>query len=510
MKKLTKILAALLVCFTAFSTVSMAAEEAVTDTQTETTQPDIVLPASPKKITYKNYKDASVEIMWDAVEGADGYNVYLKKNNEWIYQMSVTDTTARFEDFLRCNRYRVGVKSYIIVDGVKYESAEYTEKRVYGFSGLPNMDGELNTMATPEGVKLSWPAYKGLSYYRIYIWKNGKWNKITDIKDTDASEYVYRDVEVGKKYRFAIKPWVKSKHMGKYYGGGLGSFSITYTEDFTKSEIITKDHVAYCLIHKLRWTGVQGADGYELYIYKNSEWQLVDMVNDTVYTVEGLEASTRYKLKVRAYFDADGKRTYGTFSEEYSVTTDQAFIDAYRLEELKEYFTDGDWSVKLSPKKDNKENSYTLTLAVSGKKIYAKYDYKNKKIKDVEYFVSTDKNQVYVIYDDSKTYAVMPDGKAKSFIYEIMNMISAIDMSDVNKVVGKTTIYKDQTAVAEYYRNKEIGIQKKTYYFINEKLSGLKINYTNGKAEAFTSVEITDTPSASLFKIPSGYKKVTY
>ena len=88
-------------------------------------------------------------------------------------------------------------------------------------------------------------------------------------------------------------------------------------------------------------------------------------------------------------------------------------------------------------------------------------------------------------------------------------MAALLDMSDAKGVTAKTTIYSGKKAVAEIYTDKELGI-KKTYYFINDEVKALKVAYADGSTETMKISKINDTPSSSVFKIPSGYKKVAY
>ena len=88
-------------------------------------------------------------------------------------------------------------------------------------------------------------------------------------------------------------------------------------------------------------------------------------------------------------------------------------------------------------------------------------------------------------------------------------MAAILDMSTAKNVTAKTTVYSDKTAVAEIYTDKELGV-KKTYYFINDKVKALKVTYSDGSTESFKISKINDTPSSSVFKVPSKYKQIKY
>ena len=81
-------------------------------------------------------------------------------------------------------------------------------------------------------------------------------------------------------------------------------------------------------------------------------------------------------------------------------------------------------------------------------------------------------------------------------------------MENVKSVKAQTARYSGKAAVTESYSDKLLGITK-TYYFVGDALKALEIKYSDGSADKFTSIKISDTPSASYFKLPSGYKNFT-
>ena len=213
---------------------------------------------------------------------------------------------------------------------------------------------------------------------------------------------------------------------------------------------------------------------------------------------------------MRAYYQANGKTTWGTYSDVLTVTTKSKTVKASRVANLKKYFTDDTWSVKLSNMVDNDGYKFDYTLAVKGNKIYVAYDYKdNKAMRDFEYLIDIDKEMVYLIFDDKKTYSVLDDYTASVVAYSAAVMGCVLDMSNAKNVTAKTAVYSGKTGIAESYKDKEYNINK-TYYFIDEKIAGLTVTYSDGTKESFKISKITNTPLASLFKVPSGYKKVAY
>ena len=130
-------------------------------------------------------------------------------------------------------------------------------------------------------------------------------------------------------------------------------------------------------------------------------------------------------------------------------------------------------------------------------------------MRDFEYLIDLKKEKAYIIFDDNKTYAVLDDDLAYLATYSVVMMGFALDLSEAKSVTAKTTIYDGKTGVAETYTDKELNA-KKTCYFVNDKIKAIKLTYSDGSTETIKISKIYDTPSASLFKVPSGYKKIKY
>lgn len=52
--------------------------------------------------------------------------------------------------------------------------------------------------------------------------------------------------------------------------------------------------------------------------------------------------------------------------------------------------------------------------------------------------------------------------------------------------------------------------EKKTFTFYENKPVGPEVTYADGTSENLENSRINDTPSSSVFKLPKGYKQITY
>ena len=72
----------------------------------------------------------------------------------------------------------------------------------------------------------------------------------------------------------------------------------------------------------LKWKKANGADVYQVYVYKSGEWQYAGATKKLYYEVENLTSSKEYKFKVRAYNKTALKKVYGPFSSVLTTATE--------------------------------------------------------------------------------------------------------------------------------------------------------------------------------------------
>ena len=78
----------------------------------------------------------------------------------------------------------------------------------------------------------------------------------------------------------------------------------------------------------LKWAEYKGVDGYYVYLRVDNKWKHIGTVEDaTQFTVTGLEAGTKYKFAVRAFFK-DGENVYkSAYSASYVTSTQTDMVD---------------------------------------------------------------------------------------------------------------------------------------------------------------------------------------
>ncbi len=489
-------------------TTAPAEEETTTTPEEETTQPEIVLPKTPTGLRVSSSNQSQCVIHWDYIKEADGYDIFLKVDGEWVYQSTANNPVAYVFNLICNSVYEIGVRSFVIVNEEKYYSEDIATVIHNSPVEVPYVSMHVER-SYAGGMVFTWSNInKGISGYILYRRVNNKWVRIATIHDREAEEFDYKfpDMQTGKEYKFAIKTFVKGTKGTKYSKLYTKTLKIS---EIGKTNLDIGERTASSIT--LKWNKIEGAKGYRLYEYNSEKgkYEAVKTTSKTSYTVTGLEASTKYRFRVRAYYKVDGETKWCTYSDSVPAYTESKSIKASKVSKYKKYFTDGDWSVKVSNLDDGYGNSIDYTFAVRSTKIFIRYDYKSKKIRDFEYLIDLKKEKVYLIFDDNKTYSILDDESAYEMVYSAAIMGVILDMSDAKGVKAETTLYGDKSAVKEYYTDKETGM-KKTFTFYSGKPVSLEITYADGSTEYLLIARINDTPTTSVFKVPSGYKKVAY
>lgn len=518
MKKLVKLLPIVVALLMLFSFGALATEEGTPINPDETTEvtppeggeetepeePEITLPEAPTGFSTYTTNSAFVVVNWETVEGVNGYNVYVKRGSEWIFDQTTEKTQALVHDLLLNSKHDVGIKSFVEVDGVKYESEELCQGTVTTLDYSPVTIYLFNkTKSVKDGIKLVWETEDAITGYRLYVVKGGKWVKIKDIYGMEQNEYLYTDesMEYGKTYKFGIKTFVKGTE-GLVFSD-LRTHSVKH-EDVMRVNVKAAKKTSSTVT--LSWNKAEDAWGYRVYVYQSGKWKALKTTTALSYQVTGLEASKRYIFRVKAYSRINGEVIWHAASANCSVITSSKTVSAYRIKDLQKSFSDGDWYIKLKNMVDGNGNKVTMTLAGKGENLFLRYDYGKGVV--IEYFYQASKGRLYIISDADKEYVIVPQNEAVDLVNTIYAMAEVMKVQNVGKVTARTTVYNGYSAVQETYTDTKYEF-KKTYYFVKDKVAGLTVEYEGAK-DVFKYFSVVDTPSNSLFRVPGTYTQVSY
>ncbi len=180
---------------------------------------------------------------------------------------------------------------------------------------------------TNSKVRLNWQEIENASGYRIYRYDevDGKYKKVKTISNKMTTTWVDTTVEAGNSYEYVIKSYIKNENGTYWSEKSLPLIAKTRTDVVEGFELTVarKDKV------RLSWKQTKGADGYRIYRYnsKTNTYEKIKTIGkgDIVTWVNsGLERSTTYKYKIKAYIEVEnGNRYVNEYSNEVIAKTEK-------------------------------------------------------------------------------------------------------------------------------------------------------------------------------------------
>ncbi len=281
--------------------------------------PETVAPATPVLTAY-TYGYTSIGLKWEAVEGAEGYEIYRcdKAGQPYNYILSAEAdaTSARDTDLSTGAVYFYKIRAYVtnpLGEKVYSDYSAYsTDTVARPLPATPVLTAQRTSTTT---AKLSWASIYGADGYSIYrsTEENGEYKYVAGISAGDITEWEDTGLASTKTYYYQLRAY---RRMGSdLMFGGYSNIAVANAAPGVTT--VTARSVGYTSA-KIEWQPVEGADGYAVYrcdIGGGAYSWVADVEADvTSYTNTGLSTGTTYYYKVRAFANSADGKLYGNYS----------------------------------------------------------------------------------------------------------------------------------------------------------------------------------------------------
>ena len=268
-------------------------------------------PAKVTGITCTSRTDTVMNVTWKAVSGATGYRVYRTDDSgkKYVTVGTIQKNTIKLSKLKAGTAYKVKVVAYKKVAGKVLWGAENVALLMTAPSAVRGLKTSKNGLSS---ILLSWNRVASADGYLIYRHNGTRYVKIGKL-GKNVTSFVSSNLRSGTKWKYKV---VAYKKFGK------GTVSNTGTEissvTLPAAPVVTSAAKSKKII--LAWNGVNGADGYEVYMRttkKGSVKKIATLKNakKVTYTKSGLVKNKVYYITVRAYKkDAKGKKFYSSYS----------------------------------------------------------------------------------------------------------------------------------------------------------------------------------------------------
>lgn len=260
----------------------------------------------------------SAKITWKAVAGARTYSLWYKggtvKNWKKIKD-GITGTSYKHTSNTRTPLTTGTTYTYMVkaVNGKNTSSYNKTGISVKIIPATVKL-GKVTSEAYNK-QKITWSKTAGATGYAVYQRINGKWKwlgttRTTSYINTNSKAH---PVLTGVTNTYTVRAYRKvgsKKIYSAYPKTGISGKALLKTPVISR---ITKTTSGL----KLQWSKISGAAGYVVQRYSSGKWVTIKTIKNgstLTYTDKKAKKGTKYKYRIAAYCNANGKPFYSLYS----------------------------------------------------------------------------------------------------------------------------------------------------------------------------------------------------
>lgn len=243
-----------------------------------------------------------------------------------------------------------------------------------------NVGGLACDGSSDDSLTVSWDTDTSADGYTAEIYKGGQWVSLSLSSSGNKARASAHALQGGSKYKFRVRAYRRS-------GSGTMYSDYAYISAYTLPSAVSglKAGNSSASSVSLSWSKSSYADGYTAEIYKGGQWTKLTVSsggNSASCTASSLQSGAKYKFRVRAYKNADGKILYSDYAYISVYTLINKTVKFYKAEATKntvtiswykgsydaytaEVYKDGRWT-KLTVTVGNGTAKCTATALQSG------------------------------------------------------------------------------------------------------------------------------------------------
>jgi lyzozyme M1 (1,4-beta-N-acetylmuramidase) len=251
-----------------------------------------------------------LKLTWSKVNGASGYNVYRKLENDKSYKLIKTingNGNVEFTDSgLKC-----GVKYYYRVNGFRtVDSKNYEGRGSKDYLGLTTPAQPALKSAKSLGyntISIEWTKVEGATGYDIYRKATGTYSKIGTVDKQSTVTFKDEKAVTGVRYQYTVRAFYNKngiKRVSTYENYIHGT---AYPSNPNLTSVTSVEYNAI----ELKWDKVDGANGYKIYRKLPSDKnykELITLYEQTdKYTDQTVTCGTTYQYIIKSFRYENGK-----------------------------------------------------------------------------------------------------------------------------------------------------------------------------------------------------------
>lgn len=455
-------------------------------------------PAKPDGVKAVANSAEKITLTWKKTSGADYYRVYIKQDGKWKVIENPKKNKCVVSGLYASKTYTFAVRSFNRSGDKDYVCDGYTSVKA---KTKALSSTTLSVCASADYANLEWKKVPGATGYYIYRKAGDGWKRVASVS-SEKLTYYNNKLTPDTAYHYCVYPVTSGD--GKTLKGPKSN--IVKVRTLKANKVNAKASSAAASSVTLTWSKAPDASGYKIFRKTDGKWVGVKTVNSNntlKAVITGLDSDSKYTFLVRAFRKtADGEVLWFVAGEGVTATTDptEKNLRVKRTKALSKLLKGKSFTLFYK--------SETGSYGDIPVRIYKNGDkYRlDSRLNEITYVLFNTKKADYVFLPERKLYVKLP--------------FAASGVTDIEAAVEALLPEADwmsKAALAEFAGNKVVceiytDILKTTsvrYYYRAGELVGIEQYNSKGKlVERATVTKISDSASASLFKIPSGYREI--
>lgn len=191
--------------------------------------------------------------------------------------------------------------------------------------------------SSADSLTVSWDTDPSTDGYTAEIYKGGRWVSLSLSSSGNKVRASTHALQGGSKYKFRVRAYRRP-------GSDTMYSDYAYISAYTLPSAVLglKAGNSSASSVSLSWSKSSYADGYTAEIYKGGQWTALTVSTGTgtvSCTASSLQSGAKYKFRVRAYKNADGKILYSDYAYISAHTLINETVKFYKAEATKNTVT---------------------------------------------------------------------------------------------------------------------------------------------------------------------------
>ena len=234
-----------------------------------------------------------IKLSWNAVDGAEKYEVYRATSKTGEYKLLTTTTKTSVTN----TKVNAGETYYYKVKAIHSNSSATSafSTAVGRTVDLPQPVVTATNIASTGKIQLKWDAVSGAKEYKIYR-STSKTGTYKLLKTTTGTSFKNTSVNAGETYYYKVKAFHSNSSATSVYSTAVGR-----TVDLPQPTL-TVTNIASTGKIQLKWNAIEGAKEYKVYrsTTKGGEYKLLKTTTVTSLKNTSVNAGETYYYKVMA------------------------------------------------------------------------------------------------------------------------------------------------------------------------------------------------------------------